>query len=54
MNDSDLKAVYYFIRSLGPSGEPAPSYAKPGQIVKTPYIEFVPKNLPTETTAKAP
>lgn len=43
MNDSDLKAVYGFIRSLGPKGEPAPVYAGPGVPAKTLVIEFVPK-----------
>ncbi len=45
MSDSDLKAVYRFIRSLGAKGEPAPDYAPPGDTVATPFIEFVPKNL---------
>jgi len=51
MSDADLKAIYHFVRSLGPSGEPAPVYARPGQSVSTPYIEFVPKNLPKEAKA---
>ncbi len=46
MSDSDLKAMYAFIRSLGPQGAPAPAYAPPGQAVTTPYFDFVPKNLP--------
>ena len=48
MTDGDLKAIYHFIRSLGPKGEPAPAYALPGQAVNTPYIEFFPKNLPPQ------
>jgi len=51
MNDTDLRAMYMFIRSLGPAGKAAPKYAPPGVAVTTPYIEFVPKNLPV--TAKA-
>ena len=46
MTDSDLIAMYRFIRTLGPAGEPAPVAAAPGVAVTTPYIEFVPKNLP--------
>jgi hypothetical protein len=51
MDDADLKAIYHFVRSLGPSGKPAPAYARPGQSVSTPYIEFVPKNLPRHAQA---
>lgn len=46
MTDRDLVAMYRFIRSLGPAGEPAPTAAAPGVAVTTPYFEFVPKNLP--------
>ncbi len=45
MNDADLQAIYHFLRSLGPSGKPAPAYAEPGEAVTTPYIDFMPKNL---------
>lgn len=46
MTDDDLRAVYAYIRQLGPKGQPAPAFAAPGQAVSTPYIEFIPKNLP--------
>lgn len=46
MNDNDLVAMYRFMRSLGPIGEPAPVAAAPGHKVTTPYFDFVPKNLP--------
>ncbi len=52
MSDGDLKALYQFVRSLGPAGEPAPPYAPPGRMVSTPYIDFVPKNLPQQANAK--
>jgi mono/diheme cytochrome c family protein len=51
MTNADLRAIYAFIHSLGPAGKPAPNYAPPGVAVNTPYIEFVPKNLPQ--TARA-
>lgn len=46
MSDLDLIALYRYVRSLGPAGDPAPVAVAPGQQVATPYIEFVPKNLP--------
>lgn len=46
MSDQDLKAIYRFIRSLGPAGTPAPNYVLPGGTVTTPYIVFVPQNPP--------
>ena len=52
MSDADLRAVYLYIRSLGATGNPAPAYVPPGQKVATPYIEFVPKNLPIKAAAK--
>jgi mono/diheme cytochrome c family protein len=48
MNDNDLLAIYRFLRHLGAKGEPAPRYVEPAQAVNTPYIDFVPKNLPTQ------
>lgn len=52
MTDADLRAVYRYIRSLGASGVAAPAYVPPGGKVATPYIEFVPKNLPTRAAAR--
>jgi mono/diheme cytochrome c family protein len=46
MSDEDLNAIYRFFRSLGPAGEPAPSYVPPGEAVDTPYIVFAPQNPP--------
>jgi mono/diheme cytochrome c family protein len=46
MSDLDLIALYRFVRSLGPAGEPAPDAAAAGVAVATPYFEFTPKNLP--------
>jgi mono/diheme cytochrome c family protein len=41
MTDEDLRAVYQFIRSLGPAGEPAPSYLPPDQEPPPPYFTQV-------------
>jgi mono/diheme cytochrome c family protein len=46
MSDDDLRAIYHFIRSLGPKGERAPAAVRPGGEVKTPFIVFTPQNLP--------
>jgi mono/diheme cytochrome c family protein len=46
MSDADLRDVYRYIRSLGPAGTPAPAFAPPGTDVRTPWILFVPQNLP--------
>lgn len=43
MSDDDLVAVYRFIRTLGPAGEPAPMPTGPEEPARTAYIEFVPR-----------
>ncbi len=43
MSDADLRALYRYIRSLGPKGPEAPAAAPPGETPKTPYILFVPQ-----------
>ena len=40
MTDEDLRAIYQFVRSLGPGGEPAPAYLPPGQTPSGPYVQF--------------
>jgi len=40
MKEEDLKAIYQFIRYLGPAGEAAPAYVPPDQEPKTPYALF--------------
>jgi hypothetical protein len=50
MTDSDLIAMYRFLRTLGPAGAPAPAAGAPGEKVTTPYYDFVPKNLPKQAS----
>lgn len=40
LTEQDLRAIYRFIRHLGPAGEPAPSYIPPDQEPPKPYILF--------------
>ena len=40
MSADDLRAIYRFVRHLGPAGEPAPAYVPPGQPVKGPVVRF--------------
>ena len=41
MHDDDRRALYRFIRSLGPAGQPAPAYLPPGQQPPPPYLAMV-------------
>jgi mono/diheme cytochrome c family protein len=43
MTDADLRAMYRYVRELGPKGERAPAAAAPGVTVNTPVIVFEPK-----------
>lgn len=43
MSDQDLKAIYAYVRSLGPAGVTMPAYVAPGGKVTTPYFVFVPQ-----------
>lgn len=40
MTERDLRAIYRFIRNLGPAGRPAPVYLPPEQEPAGPYILF--------------
>jgi mono/diheme cytochrome c family protein len=40
MTADDLRAIYQFIRSLGPKGVPAPADLAPGQTPTTPFVLF--------------
>lgn len=38
MTEQDLRALHRFVVSLGPAGEPAPTYVPPGQSAHGPVI----------------
>lgn len=40
MSAQDLRALYRFIRHLGPAGEPAPAYVPPDQTPQGPVVQF--------------
>lgn len=40
MSNADLRAMYRFVRHLGPAGKRAPAYVPPGGAVSTPVISF--------------
>jgi len=42
MKEEDLRALYRFIRSLGPGGSPAPAYVPPEKEPPPPYALFPP------------
>ena len=54
MSESDRRAMYRYIWSLGPAGSPAPAYVAPGAAAPTPYILFVPQQEERQAGAPAP
>ncbi|HVF65731.1 MAG TPA: cytochrome c [Casimicrobiaceae bacterium] len=40
MTDADVRAIYRYVRSLGPAGTAAPAYVPPAQKVTTPTIDW--------------
>lgn len=59
MSERDLRAIYHYIRTLQPVGNPAPLPVPPGQEPTTPYIDFVPQHMerlgaPPPTAAPPP
>jgi mono/diheme cytochrome c family protein len=40
MSERDLRAVYRYIRNLGPAGEPAPAYLPPDKDPPPPFVTF--------------
>lgn len=43
MSDADMRAVYKYLRSLGPAGEPAPEWVPPTEEPGTPYLSLEPR-----------
>ncbi len=41
MHDDDRRAIYRFIRSLGPAGSKAPEYLPPGSAPPPPFLQLV-------------
>ena len=48
MKEADVRAIYRYIRKLGPKGEAVPAYVPPGQKAVAPYFVLEPQNLPTK------
>ncbi len=46
MDESDLRSLYLYIKSLGDPGDPMPDYVPPGEEPKTPYYVAAPPNMP--------
>jgi mono/diheme cytochrome c family protein len=40
MRDGDLKAIYAYLKHLGPAGEPAPVYVPPDKTPAGPFVSF--------------
>lgn len=43
MSEADQRAIYAYIRGLGPAGEPAPAALRPGEAPRTPWLDAVPR-----------
>lgn len=46
LSDDDLRAVFQYIKSLGPKGEKMPAYVPPGVEPKGPYLSMELQGLP--------
>lgn len=46
MSEPDLKAIYAYIKSLGPRGGRMPVAVAPEQEPGTPYLSLFPQNMP--------
>jgi len=51
MHEDDRRALYRFIRSLGPGGSRVPDYLPPGQTPSPPYLQMVLPPAPPEAAA---
>jgi len=48
MDEEDRRALYRYIRSLGPAGQPAPAALPPGQVPAPPYLALVLPDTPAQ------
>lgn len=46
LKEKDSRAMYAYIKSLGPKGERAPLAVAAGVMPKTPYLSMMPQNMP--------
>lgn len=51
MTETDRRAIYRFVHSLGPAGQAAPTYLPPDQKPQPPYVDWV---LPPPPAKAAP
>lgn len=40
MKNQDVKAIYAYLKHLGPAGNPAPAYVPPGKKAEGPVVQF--------------
>ena len=40
MTDGDVKAIYAYLKHLGPAGKPAPEYVPPDKTPAGPFVQF--------------
>ena len=40
MTDRDVKAIYAYLKHLGPAGQPAPQYVPPDRTPNGPFVQF--------------
>ena len=40
MSENDLRAIYRYVKHLGPAGKPAPDYVPPDKTPSGPYVQF--------------
>jgi mono/diheme cytochrome c family protein len=52
MSTRDLRAMYRYLRHLGPAGKPAPEFVPPGKTPAGPYVQFPepPKGSPSRAS----
>jgi mono/diheme cytochrome c family protein len=40
MTDGDVRAIYRYLKAMGPAGEPAPAYVPPERTPNPPFVQF--------------